>query len=228
MNGGDFPDVGRIRCCKNGCSGQRAAKYLIVWELAETACIYSGISFNGEKDGYCQWDGLCNFRSKVVLFGRNFRSMVEGFNINTNQWVARYVFKRLRFMGNKHISHISTMLFLAIWHGFYAGYFITFGLEFVIMLCEAQFSEFCVLLAGCDFKDLSASVRLPLHVLFCLFRTFGCAFCSVPFLLLRWRRIKIVFASLSYWMVAICICWLLVRPVLMKLVRKPKDDKKKE
>ena len=35
-----------------------------------------------------------------------FGNIIEAFNINTNNWVAVYVFKRLKFLGNKMISQV--------------------------------------------------------------------------------------------------------------------------
>ena len=52
----------------------------------------------------------------------------------------RYFFKRLRFLGNKTVSHFSTLMFLALWHGYYPGYFGSFMLEFFVMRAEKEVS----------------------------------------------------------------------------------------
>ena len=49
-----------------------------------------------------------------------------------------YVYKRLRFLNNKHISQLSALAFLAVWHGFYVGYFVSFTQEFFVFFIEAQ------------------------------------------------------------------------------------------
>lgn len=51
-------------------------------------------------------------------------------------WSKYYVFKRLKFLGNKNASQFGTLAFLAIWHGFHPIYFITFLLEFLCVQCE--------------------------------------------------------------------------------------------
>lgn len=51
---------------------------------------------------------------------------------------CRHVFKRLRFLGNKLVSQMFTLLFLAIWHGLHSGYLICFSLEFLIVNVEKQ------------------------------------------------------------------------------------------
>ena len=51
---------------------------------------------------------------------------------------CRYVFKRLKFLGNKELSQAITLFFLALWHGLYSGYFMNFALEFFVVLFEKQ------------------------------------------------------------------------------------------
>lgn len=60
--------------------------------------------------------------------------------MNTNYWAKLYVFKRLRFLGNKNLSALGVLLFLAVWHGTHPGYFICFGLEFMDMETERRWS----------------------------------------------------------------------------------------
>ena len=52
----------------------------------------------------------------------------------------RYVFKRLRFLGNKDVSQLLTLVFLALWHGLHTGYFMCFFLEFLIVSFEKSVS----------------------------------------------------------------------------------------
>lgn len=44
-------------------------------------------------------------------------------------------------MGNKMISQMATLLFLAIWHGLHSGYLLCFSLEFIIVNVEKQVME---------------------------------------------------------------------------------------
>lgn len=67
-----------------------------------------------------------------------FQDYISSFNINTNHWVAEYVFKRLKFLNNRHISHGATLLFLAVWHGFHSGYYMCFFMEFIVMNFEKE------------------------------------------------------------------------------------------
>lgn len=51
---------------------------------------------------------------------------------------SRHVFKRLKFLGNKTLSHVATLVFLAIWHGLHSGYILCFSMEFFIITVERQ------------------------------------------------------------------------------------------
>ena len=67
-----------------------------------------------------------------------------------------YVYKRLRFLNNKHISQLSALAFLAVWHGtvycvqllhrctvycsgWHSGYYLTFFNEFIVVNFEREF-----------------------------------------------------------------------------------------
>ncbi|KAG0162543.1 hypothetical protein DFQ28_001116 [Apophysomyces sp. BC1034] len=113
-------------------------KYLGVWMLTEGASAYFGISYEGEDaDGRSLFTGLANVLPAIYERATSIDHVIGSFNINTNLWVKYYVFKRLRFLGNKNISQFASLAFLAIWHGFHFNYFTTFLLEFLDTLCES-------------------------------------------------------------------------------------------
>ncbi|XP_053182429.1 lysophospholipid acyltransferase 5 [Scomber japonicus] len=113
-------------------------KYVSCWVIAEGVCVLSGLGYNGIVDGKHQWDACANM--KVWMFETTplFGGTISSFNINTNAWVARHVFKRLKFLGNKTLSHVTTLFFLTIWHGLHSGYFLCFSMEFIIVTVERQ------------------------------------------------------------------------------------------
>ncbi|XP_008321008.1 lysophospholipid acyltransferase 5 [Cynoglossus semilaevis] len=113
-------------------------KYVSCWVIAEGVCILTGLGYNGVVDGQPQWDACANI--KVWLFETTplFGGTIASFNINTNAWAARHVFKRLKFLGNKTLSHVATLVFLAIWHGLHSGYILCFSMEFFIITVERQ------------------------------------------------------------------------------------------
>jgi len=116
------------------------AKYIFAWLLAEGVCCLSGLSFVEQKeDGFIDWKGCANVKVGRLETAVCFNNVIEAFNINTNHWVAVYVYKRLKFMGNQMLSQVITLFFLAVWHGFHFGYYLTFVNEFLTIKIEREF-----------------------------------------------------------------------------------------
>ncbi|KAG0010906.1 Lysophosphatidylcholine acyltransferase 3 [Entomortierella chlamydospora] len=115
--------------------------YLGIWTIGEGPCVLSGITFNGyDAKGRPEWDGLRNVNPINYEFATSLTQIIASFNMNTNYWAKLYVFKRLIFLGNKNLSALGVLLFLAVWHGTHIGYFICFGLEFMDMETERRMS----------------------------------------------------------------------------------------
>ena len=68
-----------------------------------------------------------------------FGQLIQAFNINTNAWCMTYIYKRCKFLNNQMMSQGITLAFLAIWHGFHSGYYLTFFNELLVMTFEKQF-----------------------------------------------------------------------------------------
>jgi lysophospholipid acyltransferase 5 len=115
-------------------------KYISCWILSEGATICSGLTFvsRDEKTGKEDWTGCTNIKLRVFENTYKFGDYVASFNVQTNFWVFTYVYKRLKFLNNRNISHISALLFLAIWHGFHDGYYMTFFFEFLLIHFEKE------------------------------------------------------------------------------------------
>lgn len=83
---------------------------------------------------------LNNLKSSYIrLFLFPFQ-LVDSFNINTNTWVMSYVYKRLRFLNNRLLSQAGALTFLAVWHGYHSGYYVTFIHEFFVINFEKEVS----------------------------------------------------------------------------------------
>lgn len=125
-------------------------------------CIAFGLTHNGkDSEGRIKWDGCANVKLRTFETCTQFNHYILSFNINTNQWCAEYIYKRLRFLGSKLRSQLMTLLFLALWHGFHSGYYNCFFMEFIIMYLERDVS-----IQNCDFIkkksiDLPFSCSLP-------------------------------------------------------------------
>ena len=44
-------------------------------------------------------------------------------------------------MGNRNVSYMTALLFVALWHGVWPGYMINFSFEFISVIAEKQVSK---------------------------------------------------------------------------------------
>ena len=100
-------------------------QYYTVWLLSEAACVFTGVSFREEaRDGTVDWSSCAGVKLLRLETAYNAQMIVESFNVTTNEWALQYVYKRCRFLKNKLLSQLITLLFISAWHGFYAGYYL--------------------------------------------------------------------------------------------------------
>lgn len=200
------------------------AKYVFVWWFAESVSMLIGLSYDGkDEDGKPKWEGLNNFKFRKFFFGAFFQDIIESFNIQTNRWSGRYVFKRLRFLGNRTASHVLTLIYLSVWHGFYIGYLVMFVLEFVTMIVEKEVRITFYKVTNIGFDELPLSKRIPLQVFGALFKFLACGFYVQSFMLLRWRRFSIVYKSVYWWPVVVFVGWFVIgKPLLTMIARSNK------
>jgi len=112
-------------------------KYVSCWIVTEGACIYAGMAYNGkDAQGRSLWNGCENIHVSLFERAYKFGHIIASFNKCTNLWVGHYVYKRLKFLGNRYISQFAALLFLAVWHGLHSGYYICFFMEFIVMNTE--------------------------------------------------------------------------------------------
>lgn len=125
-------------------------RYLGIWLFVEAPSILYGIAYttpspttssSSATSSSSQWTAARNIDPYSLETATSLKQVISAFNVSTNQWSKNYIFKRLRFLGNKHASQLGTLFFLAIWHGFHVGYFLTFALEFFVVLVEGWNEE---------------------------------------------------------------------------------------
>jgi lysophospholipid acyltransferase len=111
-------------------------KYYAVWTLTEGACILAGLGYRGVNPitGNVSWDRLQNINPLLVEKAQNSRAYLEGWNINTNNWLRNYVYLRVTPRGKRpgFRASLATFASSALWHGFYPGYYLTFFLASLI------------------------------------------------------------------------------------------------
>ena len=173
-------------------------KYLSMWLIAEGALILAGMGTVETKDrktGEVSLDHSHCTNVKVGLIsGCNVMlEFVDGFNINTNKWVMNYCFKRLAFLGNKNISQLASLGFLALWHGFSIGYFTCFFYEFMTIFAEKELIARGVLVRGYKGNKIRAILQKLVQV-----QTIG-AYCMIDFNLLEWNVYYPVWKSVYFY-----------------------------
>ncbi|KNE55754.1 hypothetical protein AMAG_01631 [Allomyces macrogynus ATCC 38327] len=180
------------------CGKTALTKYVGIWLLTDGSCALSGLSFDGlYPDGQtARWTGLSNIRAWAFESATSLGQIIAHFNINTNHWAKLYLFKRLKFLGNKQLSALGTLSFLAIWHGFHPGYAFAFALEFVDMEAERRLTRTVAPLV----KALSASAagRVLVNVTCWLLTTSALYYAALGFDLLTFQAIWQAFNAL-YW-----------------------------
>lgn len=111
-------------------------KYYAVWSLSEGACILSGIGYNGidAKTGRVDWNRLQNVNPLGIELAQNSRAYLGNWNINTNNWLRNYMYLRVTPRGKKpgFRASMATFVTSAFWHGFEAGYYMSFVLAALI------------------------------------------------------------------------------------------------
>jgi len=103
-------------------------KYYFGWMLAESACIASGLGFNGyDGQGKERWDRMKNVFPVDVEWPENPRSVSGGWNSRVALWLRRYVYSRVGKPAQQTAnSTLAAFVTSAFWHGFYPGYYFAF------------------------------------------------------------------------------------------------------
>ncbi|ENN75052.1 hypothetical protein HUJ04_001252 [Dendroctonus ponderosae] len=196
-------------------------KYISCWLFAEGACILFGISHNGEENGVTQWNGVQNIKLSVFENSTEFNHYIMSFNVNTNQWVAQHVYKRLKFLGNKHYSQGGVLLFLAVWHGVHSGYYVTFWHEFMVMLMERDLQSLIKSSPTADAFLKNPIVKALLQVVLRLYTFIFMGWSLLPFVYLKFPRYWKAFSNCSFAGVFVFYLWpILYGPLLRMMAKK--------
>jgi len=109
-----------------------------------------------------------------------------------------YIFKRLKFLNNRMVSQTATLVFLAIWHGWHAGYYVTFFNEFIVISFEKDFSTVWNKSARvARWKEHPAYATVTTTIGWC-YVLFFLPHCFLPFPLLGWHRFWPVYQGLFF------------------------------
>lgn len=177
-------------------------KYIAVWLMSEGNAIRYGLTFKGFKDADTKqvedWSACANIDVRLFEMATEFNHYIQSFNINTNRWAARHIFKRLIFLGNKDLSQLLTLVFLAVWHGFHSGYYVTFLFEFIVVHIDRDAAKIKNgnerLKAICE----RPAMKVVLFAVQKFYAFVGLGWCIVPFGLLAFEKYWIGMRNVSF------------------------------
>ncbi|XP_018561683.1 lysophospholipid acyltransferase 5 isoform X1 [Anoplophora glabripennis] len=201
-------------------------KYISCWLIAEGACILFGITYTGENEhGEAQWNGLENIKISIFENTTEFNHYIQSFNVNTNHWVAHYVYKRLKFLGNRQISQLAALLFLSVWHGLHSGYYVCFFFEFLVIHMERDIKSIVKSNAKLSQFFSSPKVQLPLQILLRVYTFVFMGWCLLPFSLLQFDRYWKAFRNVNCVGIILFGLWPVVySPILRFALKGAKRD----
>ncbi|UXI16944.1 hypothetical protein NH340_JMT02887 [Sarcoptes scabiei] len=174
-------------------------KYISAWLISEGACILFGVSRNPKTNAL---DRCCNVSLLHYETTATFRGVIESFNITTNRFVAKYIYKRLKWLKSKTLSQTISLFFLAIWHGLYLGYYNTFALELIVTRMESDIANQVIKLRikNGRFNQFlnQTSARWIIYVLMRLHVIYTLSYCFLSFAILDYDRWTSVLADIYY------------------------------
>ena len=75
--------------------------------------------------------------------------------------LCRYVYKRLKWMGNRMLSFAITLTFVSLWHGIWPGYLLNFSMEFFGIVAERAVSDGMCVCVSSSITDISMHLYIP-------------------------------------------------------------------
>ncbi|XP_057322360.1 lysophospholipid acyltransferase 5 [Microplitis mediator] len=195
-------------------------KYISCWLLSEGVCMTFGISYNGkDENGSTKWDGCKNVDLIRFENATQFNHYIQSFNMNTNEWCAEYIYKRLKFVGSRFASQFLTLLFLAIWHGFHSGYYVTFFNEFIIMYFEKDVASALVKNDRLQAALKNPLAKIPVWIVLKLYTLIFMGYATAPFLLLSYTRYIKIYTSVYFTGHFIFLSYPIVAPFIKPMLR---------
>ncbi|XP_049885939.1 lysophospholipid acyltransferase 5 [Pectinophora gossypiella] len=200
-------------------------KYISCWLLTEASCIRFGLSYNGvaktpEGQLESKWDGCNNIKLLRFESATKFQHYIDSFNCNTNHFAAEYIYKRLKFLGNRNLSQFFTLFFLALWHGTRSGYYMTFLNEFLIIFMEKGLES---ILTKTELYHKMWSNNVAKYVLYAILKTYTIVFMGwslVPFDVKVFSKWWSIYASLYFSGYLLFVPWgFLYKPMMIKLAK---------
>ncbi|KAL7734349.1 hypothetical protein ACLKA6_010686 [Drosophila palustris] len=186
-------------------------KYISCWLFAEGSLMCMGFTYKGRDSlGNPDWSGCSNVKLRLLETGNTMQHYVQSFNVNTNQWVAHYVFKRLKFLNNRNISYGAALGFLAIWHGFHSGYYMAFLMEYMIVSTEKQIESVYTKHVLPTYGETLNNSKIYAIIYFVTLKSYNIVYmgwCLTSFVFLKYERWITVFGAVNYFGFIYMLIW---------------------
>ncbi|XP_059166202.1 lysophospholipid acyltransferase 2-like isoform X2 [Physella acuta] len=109
-------------------------KYYFAWKLADAVNNAAGFGFSAyDSLGNPKWDLTDNVDIRGVELSTSLKINIESWNKKTTIWLRRVVYDRAPFANTLAVFACS-----AFWHGFYPGYYVTFGTGALMTVAARQ------------------------------------------------------------------------------------------
>ncbi|CAH2006618.1 unnamed protein product [Acanthoscelides obtectus] len=205
-------------------------KYISCWLLSEGACIMFGLAYDGEDEkGNPKWNGVENIELNIFENITQFQDYVKSFNVNTNKWLGQYVYKRLKFLGNRLISQFVSLMFLAVWHGFHSGYYVCFMFEFIVIYMERDIKSIIKSDERLTKFFSDPRLQLPINIILRLYTFIFMGWCLLSFGLLQFNRYMLAYKNVNYVGIILFVLWPIVyAPIIRFVLKKFKKNRSTE
>ena len=105
--------------------------YYFGWASGEGACTVAGIAYNGrDAQGNVLWDRVDMVQLITMKLAQNGAVVGRAWNVLGAKWLRNTVYTRLADKSSsavrRNVAQIATFLVSAFWHGFYAGFYLSF------------------------------------------------------------------------------------------------------
>jgi lysophospholipid acyltransferase len=196
-------------------------KYYFGWTLADSICVLAGFGYAGEDErtGEINWGRCTNCDIAMVEAGDNIHAVVNvGWNKAATMWLKNYVYERLPRSLPREVQTQITMLTSALWHGFYPGYYLTFGLGAFAINAARELRR--ILRRGYLRLDDKQPAPMWYNIGGKLLTFFVVNNLGVSFLVLSWERSFAIFQA-GGWPITVAV---VISAVVLRFVG-PKDKK---
>ncbi|KAK7480112.1 hypothetical protein BaRGS_00028672 [Batillaria attramentaria] len=166
-------------------------KYYFAWTLGESVNIAAGLGFNGyDNSGKPKWDLVENVDIWDVEMALSLKVNIDGWNKKTLVWLRRVVYDRAPKYQTLAVFAVS-----AFWHGFYPGYYLTFGTAALFTIAARQVRRNVR-----PYFQKSRNMRLLYDAITFMFTRMANAYITFPFMTLELMPTLHVYAAQYFWM----------------------------